>query len=141
MKRDYPERPIVGILAMVRRGDRFLLVRRGRPPNQGWWGFPGGVQELGETVIDAACRELAEETGVTGADPVIFTVLDTVDRDPAGMVRYHYTLVVISLAWQAGEGIAADDAEALGWFGPEDIASLPALPAVEGLMRRALETG
>jgi 8-oxo-dGTP diphosphatase len=139
MKRDYPARPIVGILAMVQRGERFLLVRRARPPNQGLWGFPGGVQELGETVIEAALRELGEETGVIAADPSIFTALDAIDRDDAGAVRYHYTLVVVRLAWRAGEGVATDDADALGWFDMTDLPMLPALPAVEGLMRRALE--
>jgi ADP-ribose pyrophosphatase YjhB (NUDIX family) len=138
MKRDYPERPIVGILAMVRRDDRFLLVRRGRMPNKGMWGFPGGVQELGETVIEAASRELAEETGVAVADPAIFTALDAIDRDGDGAVRYHYTLVVVCFSWQAGEGTAGDDADALGWFGLEDLAEIPALPAVAGLMKRGL---
>ena len=138
MKRDYPERPVVGILAMVRRGEHFLLVRRGRMPNQGMWGFPGGVQELGETVIDAAARELAEETGIVAVDPFIFTGLDAIDRDDRGAVRYHYTLVVVHFSWQEGEGTAGDDADALGWFGLEDLAEIPALPAVAGLMRRAL---
>ncbi len=138
MKRDYPQRPVVGILAMVRRGARFLLVRRGRMPNKGMWGFPGGVQELGETVVEAASRELAEETGITAVDPVIFTALDAIDRDDQGAVRYHYTLVVVRFTWQDGEGVPGDDADALGWFGVEDLAEIPALPAVAGLMQRAL---
>ena len=139
MRRDYPTQPIIGILAMVRRGDQFLLVRRARPPNQGRWGFPGGVQELGETVVEAALRELAEETGIEAGNPRIFTALDAIDRDGEDRVRYHYTLIVVLFDWRAGEGEAADDAEALGWFRLEDIETVPALPAVGTLILQALE--
>jgi ADP-ribose pyrophosphatase YjhB (NUDIX family) len=138
MRRDYPTQPLVGILAMVRRDDRFLLVQRGRPPNQGKWGFPGGVQELGETVIEAALRELGEETGIAAGNPRILTALDAIDRDEEDRVRYHYTLIVVQLDWQAGEGAAADDAAALGWFRLDEIETVPALPAVGPLIRQAL---
>jgi 8-oxo-dGTP diphosphatase len=139
VNRDYPTQPLVGILALVRRGDRFLLVRRAKPPNQGYWGFPGGVQELGETVVEAAERELTEETGVRAQTPRIFTALDAIERDADGRVRYHYTLVVVLFDWLAGEGEAADDAEALGWFRLQDIETLAALPAVGTLILQALE--
>jgi len=138
MRRDYPTQPLVGILAMVRRGDRFLLIRRAKAPNQGRWGFPGGVQELGETVVEGALRELGEETGIAAGNPRIFTALDAIDRDEAGRVRYHYTLIVVLLDWRAGEGEAADDAEALGWFRLDEIETVPALPAVGPLIRQAL---
>jgi 8-oxo-dGTP diphosphatase len=138
MDRDYPSRPIIGILAMVRRGSRFLLVRRAKPPNSGYWGFPGGVQELGETIFDAALRELAEETGVKAAQPQVFTALDAVERDEDNRIRYHYTLIVVALEWQSGEGEPGDDADALGWFGLEDVETLAALPSIGTLMLQAL---
>ena len=134
MTREYPARPIVGILAVVQRGERFLLVRRGRQPNQGLWGFPGGVQELGETVIEAALRELAEETGVAAGEPQVMTAFDAVERDQDGRIRYHYTLIAVRLTWQDGEGVAGDDADAIGWFRLQDIETLAALPAVGQLM-------
>jgi|ERR1700735_3742496 8-oxo-dGTP diphosphatase len=139
MNRSYPTRPIIGILALVRRGDRFLLVRRAKPPNQGYWGFPGGVQELGETVLEAAERELAEETGVRAAAPRILTAFDAIERDEDARIRYHYTLIAVLFDWLSGEGAAADDAEALGWFRLQDIETLPALPAVGSLILQVLE--
>jgi ADP-ribose pyrophosphatase YjhB (NUDIX family) len=140
MNRNYPTQPIIGILALVRRGDRFLLVRRAKAPNQGYWGFPGGVQELGETIHEAAYRELAEETGVRAAGPRIFTAFDAIERDEAGRCRYHYTLIAVLFDWLSGEGEAADDAEALGWFRLQDIETLPALPAVGSLILQVLDS-
>jgi ADP-ribose pyrophosphatase YjhB (NUDIX family) len=128
----------VGLLAVVQRGDRFLLVQRGRPPNQGRWGFPGGVQELGETMVDGALRELEEETGVAADDPRYLAALDAIDRDEAGAIRHHYSLVAIHLLWRAGDGVAADDAASLGWFRLDEIAALDPLPNVGKLIRDAL---
>src|SRR5271170_2409809 len=109
--RRYPERPIVGVLAVVLRGDRALVVRRANPPMSGRWGFPGGVLELGESVAQGAMRELLEETGVVAEAAGPLTVIDTIDRDEEGRVRFHYTLVAIRGLWLSGEGIAADDAD------------------------------
>ena len=100
--RRYPDRPIVGVLAVVVRGDRVLVVRRANPPMPGRWGFPGGVLELGETVAQGAMRELAEETGVEAEAGGPLTVIDTIDRDEEGRVRYHYTLVAMIGHWQSG---------------------------------------
>ena len=63
MSRTYPDRPWIGIGVVVWRDDRVLLVRRAKAPNLGQWSLPGGGQEIGETVFEAAIREVAEETG------------------------------------------------------------------------------
>ena len=138
MSREYPPLPMVGLLAIVRRGDRFLLVRRAKAPNKGRWGFPGGIQELGETVVDGARRELAEETGLTAAAGQTITALDAMDRDDAGRLRYHYTLVVVAMRDVTGEPVAGDDAAEVGWFGLADLETLPVIAAVGPLMRQLL---
>src|SRR6266481_5570691 len=106
--RRYPDRPIVAVLAVVVRGagsdTRALIVQRAQQPNQGRWGFPGGVLELGETVAEGAMRELAEETGILAEPAGTLTVLDAIDRDPDGRVRYHYTLIALRGIWRSGEG-------------------------------------
>lgn len=124
--REYPVHPLPGVLAMVVRDGRVLLVRRGQEPDRGKWGFPGGLVELGETAAQAALRELAEETGITAAAGPVLDVFDVITRDEAGRIRYHYLLVAVACRWLAGEGAAADDAAALGWFTPAEIAPLPA---------------
>lgn len=139
MSRAYPTLPMVGLLAIVRRGDRFLLVRRAKEPNKGRWGFPGGVQELGETVVDGARRELAEETGLLAAAGETIATLDAIDRDDAGRIRYHYTLIVVLAHDVTGEPVAGDDAAEVGWFGLADLAALPVIAAVGPLMRQVLD--
>ena len=54
MSRSYPERPFVGVGVVILRGEEVLLIRRGKPPRVGHWSLPGGAQELGETVNEAA---------------------------------------------------------------------------------------
>lgn len=62
--REYPRAPIVGVAAVVVRGDELLLIRRGREPMLGAWSLPGGALELGETTAEGIVREIFEETGV-----------------------------------------------------------------------------
>ena len=138
--RRYPDRPIVGVLAVVVRGDRVLVVRRANPPMPGRWGFPGGVLELGETVAQGAMRELAEETGVEAEAGGPLTVIDTIDRDEEGRVRYHYTLVAMIGHWQSGEGVAAADADEVAWLTRAEIIeqNLPTAPALLPLIDLAI---
>ena len=138
--RRYPDRPIVGVLAVVMRGDRALVVRRANPPLPGRWGFPGGVLELGETVAQGAMRELLEETGVIAEAAGPLTVIDTIDRDPEGRIRYHYTLVAVIGRWQSGEGVAGDDADEVAWLTRAELVEqgLPTAPALLRLIDLAL---
>ena len=138
--RRYPERPIVGVIAVVLRGERALVVRRANPPLAGRWGFPGGVLELGETVAEGAMRELAEETGVVAEAAGILTVIDSIDHDDERRVRFHYTLVAVRGTWRSGEGVAGDDADEVRWLSREEIVvgGLPTAPMLLPLIDLAL---
>jgi len=63
-KRYYLDFPFVGVGVVVWKDDEFLLIRRGKEPMRGAWSIPGGRQNLGETVKEAAIREIREETGL-----------------------------------------------------------------------------
>ncbi|GAA0655060.1 NUDIX hydrolase [Brevundimonas lenta] len=96
--------PAVGVVCL--RGDEVLLIRRGQPPRQGEWSLPGGRIEAGERVVDAALRELREETGVEARITGLLDVVDGVFPD-AGR---HYVLIDYAAEWLSGEPVAGDDA-------------------------------
>ena len=93
MTRTYPLRPIVGVGVVVLRDEAVLLVRRAKPPLAGQWSLPGGMQELGETLEEAARREVLEETGLGLAGIQFLATVDLIDLDQDRRVRHHYTLI------------------------------------------------
>lgn len=124
MPREYPATPIIGLGAIVWRGDRVLMIRRGQPPRQGIWSLPGGAQDLGETVADGIRREIREETGIEIELLGLVDVIDSIHRDPDGRVRYHYTIIDYAARWLAGEARPGDDALEVGWFSLAELAGL-----------------
>ena len=93
MRRDYPDRPIVGVGAIIFDEGQVVLVRRGRPPAYGEWSLPGGAVELGETLEEALIREVSEEVGLEVEVMELIAVLDRVFLDEEGRVKYHYVLM------------------------------------------------
>ncbi len=122
MSREYPKLPMVGIGVVVWRERQVLLIRRGKPPRLGQWSLPGGLQELGETVFEGGRREVREETGTEVEITGVLDVIDSIQHDDAGRVRYHYTLVDLAAEWRAGEPVAGDDAAAAAWADADDLA-------------------
>ncbi len=124
MSREYPERPLVGVGAVILRPGEVLLVRRGSPPAQGQWSIPGGAQELGETAEAGARRELLEETGLAVGAMHLVANVDSLHHDPLGRVQYHYTILDFAAHWTGGEPTAGGDVTAARFFGYEALAEL-----------------
>jgi ADP-ribose pyrophosphatase YjhB (NUDIX family) len=113
--------PKIGALAVVLHQGQVLLVQRSKQPDAGLWGFPGGHVEWGETVLQAAQRELLEETSVTAHPSHYLDNLDLLRWNDEGQVVSHYLLVGVACAYQSGEPIAGDDALDARWFSIEQI--------------------
>lgn len=107
--------PRLAALAVVVRDGRVLLVRRRNEPDAGLWGYPGGHVEPGETVAEAAARELLEETGVEAAPGEVVDTLDIILRDEGGALTHHFLLVAVLCGYLRGMPEAADDVHEAAW--------------------------
>ena len=135
MSRSYPNRPYVGVGIVVFRVEEVLLVERAKPPIRNRWSIPGGAQEIGETVREAASRELMEETGLEADVIGLIDVVDGITRDQASRVQFHYTLVDFAAEWRSGDAVAADDVAAVRWVQLADLEALSLWPETLRIIR------
>jgi ADP-ribose pyrophosphatase YjhB (NUDIX family) len=122
--RRYPNRPLVGVGAIIFKRDRILMAQRGKEPLQGWWSLPGGALELGESLQDAVCREVLEETGLLVRPVKLFEVFERILRDNAGAPEYHYVLIDYVCRVTGGELRAGDDVCRVEWVRQRDLRDL-----------------
>lgn len=131
--------PRVGVSIACFRGDEVLLVERGKPPLDGLWSLPGGSVEPGETIRDAALRELGEETGVEAEIVGLVDVLDVIRHRPDGALAAHFVLSVFAARYSAGTAIAADDARAVQWVTPDRLSGLATTDRLTEIVLKARE--
>lgn len=138
-RREYPERPIIGVGGVVISDGRVLLVRRGSPPLQGQWSIPGGILESGETLIEGVRRELAEETGIDVRVGTLIEVFERIDRDPSGKAQYHF--VVLDYLCEAVRGIAlaGSDVSEVAWAAPFELEKYSLTEIAGRVIRKAFE--
>ena len=134
-KNDYPSNPRVAVGAVVFKDGCVLLVRRGQPPAEDLWAIPGGSVEIGETLREAAEREILEETGIQiRASKPIYT-FDVIDHDAAGKVRFHYVIVDLAADYVRGEPSPGDDALEARWISAEEINDIKVSAATLKLLK------
>jgi ADP-ribose pyrophosphatase len=127
-KSAYPDHPRAAVGAVVFKDNKVLLVRRGRPPARGQWAIPGGNIKLGETLQEAAEREILEETGIIirAGDPIY--TFDAVLRDDNGKIQFHYVIVDLMADYVSGSPRPGDDADQVQWLDARALATLPVSP-------------
>ncbi len=138
MKREYPERPLVGVGAVIVEGERVVLVRRAAEPMAGQWSIPGGLLELGETMRAGAVREAREETGLQVEAGEVLEVLDRIVPDGHGKPRYHYVLIDFLCRRVEGELRAGGDAAEARWAKESELQSLGVAEAAVRVIRKGL---
>jgi ADP-ribose pyrophosphatase YjhB (NUDIX family) len=120
MKREYPDRPIVGVGGVVVHRQRALLIRRGCEPLKGQWSIPGGMLELGEELADGVRRELQEETGLEAEPLEIVAAFDRITRE-GKRVKYHYIIVDYVCRLKRGRLKPSSDVVDARWVRREDL--------------------
>lgn len=141
MKREYPKAPIAGVGVVIVKGDKVLLIRRGKEPGRGRWGLPGGAVELGETVAQAAKREVDEECGIEIEVRDVIEVIDRIIPDDDGQIRYHYILIDLLAEHRRGDPIASSDASEARWVCRKELDQLELSQATSRVIRKGLHKG
>ena len=138
MSREFPDRPVVGVGGVVVKDGRALIVKRAHEPRKGEWSLPGGIVELGETLVEALKRELKEETGLDVEVGDVVEVFDRVHRLD-GRIQYHFVIVDYVCRPIGGTLRAADDAEDAVWVTADEIERYGVNEFATRVMRRGLE--
>ena len=139
MKRDYPDRPIVGVGAVIVQDGRAVIVQRGGEPLKGHWSIPGGVVELGETLRQAAAREAVEETGLVVEVGEVLEVFDSIVPDAAGKTQYHCVLIDFLCTVVVGDVRPGSDAADVRWIAREELEGFEMQDTAKKVVRKALE--
>ena len=138
MSREYPDYPRVGVGAIVLHEGRVLLVKRGHAPSLGLWSVPGGLVDLGETTVEAARREVEEESGLKVRIAGLVGILDRVTRDADDRVRYHWVLIDYLAFPESNDTITAgSDAAEVRWVTIDEVERLPITEGLVDMIQRA----
>ncbi len=132
----YPARPILAVSVAVFREGRVLVGRRARPPLAGRFSLPGGVVEVGETLAEAAARELFEEVGVACEIVAFNRFVEPIVRED-GRVRAHFVIASFVGRWTAGEARTSEEIDSVAWIEPDACAALLTTPELAEVIASA----
>ena len=134
----YPAFPMLAVSIAVFREGRVLLATRTKPPFDGIFSLPGGVVEIGESLADAALRELREEVDVDAEIVAFNRHIESIGHDADGRIRTHFVIASFAATWRAGEGTPGPEAGEVRWVLPADIPHLAHTPQVPELVASGL---
>jgi ADP-ribose pyrophosphatase YjhB (NUDIX family) len=136
--RQYPERPIVGVGAVIVSDGKVVLVKRKFEPLKGHWSLPGGMVEVGETLEAALAREMLEETGQRVEVGPVIEVFDRIMRDEERRVRYHFVLIDY-VCWPADGSLqAGSDVDLAIWADPAALGQYALTEKATSVIQRGL---
>ena len=136
--RAYPERPFVGVGAVIVDQGRVVLIKRRFEPLAGQWSLPGGAVDVGETLVECVAREMLEETGLVVEVGPVVEVFDRIIRDGDGRVQFHYVLVDYLCRPTGGSLQAGSDVAEAVYAEPDDLARFALADPATAVIRRAL---
>lgn len=137
--RRYPARPLLGVGAVVFRGDEVLLIERGKEPLKGWWTLPGGMVEVGEKLEAAVMREVLEETGLSVKPKSVAAIFERIMPGEEGRTEYHYVIIDYLCELEGGTLLAASDVAAAEWVKVDELDRWKMAPGTPPVIAKALE--
>ena len=135
--REYPAAPILAVSLAVFRAGKVLLATRTRAPFTGAFSLPGGGVETGETLAEAALRELREEVAVEARIVAFNRHVESIERDEAGAIRRHFVIASFVGEWISGEGTPGPEAGEVLWTEPAALNLLHCTPQTADVVARA----
>jgi ADP-ribose pyrophosphatase YjhB (NUDIX family) len=141
LNRTYPRYAIAAVAAVLIKNNKILLVRRGHPPGQDKWSIPGGALEPGEKLVEAAKRELREETGLDAEAIGVLWILNNIVYDKKGRTLYHYLIADLLFDPETirGELKPGGDAVDAKWFEVSQLISNPEVSKTTKRLVRRIE--
>lgn len=137
--RAYPDRPILAVSAAVIRDGHVLIVRRAGNPGNGVYTLPGGVVKAGETLIEAAVREVREETGIEIAPVALAGFREVILRDGDNRVSRHFVVLSFAARWVSGEVRLNHELDDARWLRPAELADLKTTEGLGEIVAAAFE--
>jgi 8-oxo-dGTP diphosphatase len=138
-RRKYPIHPMVGVGGVIVSNGRALLVKRGSPPLEGQWSIPGGLLEIGETLIEGVRRELLEETGLEVRPLDLIDVFERIELDGGGKARYHYVVLDYLCEAAGGDARAGSDVTHVAWATADELAQYSLSSTATRVILKAFE--
>lgn len=132
-----PARPVLAASVAVFRDGKVLLATRTKPPADQLWSLPGGKVEAGETLEQAALRELEEEVDVQARIVAFNRHVEIFGRDAEGAVTHHFVVASFVGEWLSGEPRPGPEAGAVMWADPLRLGGLPTTRELADVLRRA----
>jgi 8-oxo-dGTP diphosphatase len=137
--RTYPTRPFLAVSAAIFRDGKVLVVRRARKPALNLYTMPGGVVEAGETLAEAAAREVREETALEIEVLTLAGHREAVMRDKDGRVERHFVIMCFAARWISGEPVLNEELDEAHWQAPSEIAGLRTTDGLAEIVASAAE--
>lgn len=122
--RAYPTHPYLAVSAAIIRDGKVLAVRRARKPALAHYTLPGGAVETGETLLEAVCREVREETGLAIEPVALAGHREAIVRDTEGAVKLHFVILCFASRLIGGEVRLNDELDDARWLTPTELAAL-----------------
>jgi 8-oxo-dGTP diphosphatase len=129
----------VGVGGVVIAGGRTLLIRRGSAPMEGQWSIPGGMLELGESIVEGVRRELAEETGLDVRVLDLIEVFERIIPGEGGRTRYHFVILDCLCEMVSGQAQAASDVTDVAWAREDELEKYSLTEIATRVIKRAFE--